>query len=106
MLTGIELISIISGLALILGVIGLIFGIYSLVCVKAMEKATHTVTYMPVDNEIDKMNEEYLKNLKKEDDWATPESEIEKQNKLFAKDLEKELPDFSPDDDSKKRYVF
>jgi len=106
MLTEITILTIISGLALISGVIGLILGIYSLVCVKAMEKATHTVTYMPVDKEIDKINEEYLQNSKKVDEWATPESEIEKQNELFAKDLEKELPDFSPDDDSKKRYAF
>lgn len=105
MLTEITLLSIISGLALILGVLGLGLGIYSVVCVKAMEKATHTVTYMPVDPEIDKMNEEFLKSTK-EDTWATQESEIEKQNKMWAEDLEKEFPEFSPTEDDKKRIVF
>jgi hypothetical protein len=92
-----------SGLALIVGVMGLGLGIYSLICVKAMEKATHTVTYMPVDEEVDKLNKEYLEKV---DNWGTQESEIEKQNKLWASDLEKEMPDFSPNGDDKKRYAF
>lgn len=105
MLTEIVVLSIISGLALIMGVLGLGLGIYSFVCVKAMEKATHTVTYMPVDPEIDKANEEFLKD-KKEDNWATSESEITRQNKLWAKDLEEEFPEFAPNDDDKKRISF
>jgi hypothetical protein len=104
MLTSLNLLFILSGLALISGVMGLCMGIYSMISVKAMEKATHTVTYMPVDKEIDKMNEEFLATQK--DEWGTSESEIEKQNKYWANDLEKEMPDFAPNDDDKKRIVF
>lgn len=104
LLTTETILFIMSGLALILGVMGLSMGIYSMICVKAMEKATHTVTYMPVDKEIDQLNEEFLKTQKEE--WATPESEIEKQNKYWANDLEKEMPDFAPDEEDKKRIIF
>ena len=78
--------------------VALIVGIYAIVSVKAMEKSTHSVTYMPIDPEIDKANQEFSNS------WATDDSEIEKQNKMWAKDLEENLPDFAPNDEDKKRF--
>lgn len=47
--------------ALFLSAITAITGIYALILVKAMEKSTHAVTYMPIDPEFKKESEKQLK---------------------------------------------
>jgi len=96
-----------SDLSLIFSIIGLtiaclsvIIGSYAAIKVVAIEKSTHSVTYMPIDPEIDKANKEYV------DQWATQDEEIEKQNKLFSKDLKEVMPELAPTDDDKKRFIF
>lgn len=85
-----------SIIGLLFGLIGTIIGSLSLIKIIAMEKSTHTITYQPVDTEIDKANEELISK------WATKESVIAKDRELFQEDLETEMPDFFPEDDDKE----
>jgi hypothetical protein len=87
-------------LSLIIAIIGTIIGLVALVKTIAAEKSTHTITYKPVDDEIEKANSEYLKN------WATKDSTIAKDQEMFEEDLENEMPDFFPDEDDKKVHSF
>lgn len=91
---------IFSFLSLTLSGISVILGSYAAIKVGAIEKSTHSVTYMPIDPEVDKANKEYVEK------WATGEEVIDQQNKQFAKDLEETMPDFFPNDDDKKKFVF
>lgn len=57
----------------------------ALLKVLAMEKSTHSVQFMPVEDAL------------KTDEWATSEDEVSKQNKLYKENLEETLPDFMED---------
>lgn len=92
----INILLIFSILGLIFGLLGTILGLVALIKVIAAEKSTHTMTYMPVDEEIERANEEVMKN------WATKESAIAKDQELFREDLETEMPDFFPDEEEKE----
>ena len=92
----IDVLLIISSLAFTLSFISTILGLVALIKIIAAEKSTHTMTYMPVDDEIEKANEKVLNN------WATKESAIAKDQELFREDLESEMPDFFPDEDEKE----
>lgn len=86
--------------SLIFGLIGTIIGLIAIIKVVAMEKSTHTVTFKPMDEEIDKENNEFLKN------WATKESRIAKDHEMYKEDLETEMPDFFPTEEDTKKYSF
>lgn len=88
--------SVFSVLALLLA------GVALIKCIGA-EKSTHSVQYMPIDPEIDKMNEQFLK---EKDKWATSEESLAEQMKAFKEDLEDQMPEFAPDDEDKKIYSF
>ena len=92
----VDLFVIISTICLFFSILGTILGLVALIKVIGAEKSTHTMTYMPVDEEIERANEEVLKN------WATKESAIAKDQELFREDLENEMPDFFPDEDEKE----
>lgn len=77
-----------SGLGFIFGITGTSCAIYALIKTIAVEKSTHTVHLQPVDTEIDRANEEYLKQ------WGTSEESINEQNQLLKEDLETEMPQF------------
>ena len=89
-----------SIISLILGLFDTIIGLIAIIKVVAMEKSTHTVTYQPIDEEIEKANSEYLNS------WATKESAIAKDQEMFQEDLETEMPDFFPDDEDRKIRSF
>ena len=99
-MTKLDLFIRISSISLIFSVISTIIGLVALVKNIATEKSTHSVTYMPMDQEIDKENEEFLKN------WATKESKIAEDQELFREDLETEMPDFFPDEEDRKRHSY
>jgi len=99
------IILVISSLSLITSCICIILSIGAWIDAKALAKSTHTLQYMPVDEQIDQKNNEYLKTLRNEP-WASSEASIQEQNKLFKKDLEEEMPEFSPTDDDKEVYSF
>jgi F0F1-type ATP synthase membrane subunit b/b' len=92
----INILLIFSVLGFTFGLLGTIIGLIACVKVLAMEKSTHTITYQPIDDEIEKANEEVMKK------WATKESAIAKDQELFREDLETEMPDFFPDEDEKE----
>lgn len=64
----------------------------------AKEKATHTVQLVPVDEEVDRANQEYMKK------WATSEEAIKKENKLYQEEVQDEMPQFALDDDDKEIF--
>lgn len=84
--------------ALIIGSLALLFSLITLVMIRARDLATHTVQMMPVDEEIDRANEEYLKK------WATSDEAIKKQQKLYNEEIEDEMPEFSLSDDDKETF--
>jgi hypothetical protein len=92
---------IISTLGLIFGLLGTILGLLALVKSIAAEKSTHSVQYMPIDEEIDKENNDYLNQS-----WATKESAIAKDQDEFRQNLEDDMPDFYPDDDDRKVHSY
>ncbi len=86
-------------LSLFISVIFSVIAVISLAKVIGMEKSTHQVTYMPIDPEVDKENQEYMK-------WATDEETLKEQKKYFTEDLEDSMPEFMPDDEDKKIHSF
>ena len=98
MLTTMNILLIISLLALILAIIGTTFAIAAFIKIVGVEKSTHTIQY--VDPEIEAANKEYI------DNWATSDEAIEKQEKMYKEDLEVELPEFALSDEDKERFSF
>lgn len=82
----------------ILATIALVLSIISIVMQVARDKATHTVQMIPVDEEINRANEEFMKK------WATSEEAIQKQNKLYKEDLEEKMPEFALEDEDKEIF--
>jgi len=94
------LLAVCSLLSIILSVICLITSVFALIKVTAMEKSTHQVTYMPIDEQIDKENQDFMKQ------WATDDDSLQTQQKVFKEDLEDLMPEFAPEDDDKKIHSF
>jgi hypothetical protein len=88
---------------IIVGSIALLLSVISLVILIAKEKSTHTVQLTPVDTEIDRLNEEFLKNNRK-GSWATSEEAIKKQKDLYQEEIEAEMPEFSLNEDDKEVF--
>lgn len=82
----------------IISTIALIFSIVNTVMILAREKATHTVQMVPVDEEIDRANKEYLEK------WATSEKAIKKENKLYKEEIDTDMPEFSISDEDKEVF--
>jgi len=94
------LLTICSLLSIAFSLILIITSIYAAVKVTAMEKSTHQVTYMPIDEQIDKENQDFMKQ------WATDDDSLQTQQKVFKEDLEDLMPEFAPEDDDKKIHSF
>lgn len=85
-------------------VIGFILGLIAVIKVLALEKSTHQIQYVPVDEEIERANEEYLAQT---DQWATPSQIYETDDKKYKEELEGfGMTDFIPDEDDKKTRSF
>ena len=82
----------------IISTLALLFSSVSVILLIAREKSTHTVHMVPIDEEIERANKEYLKK------WSTSEEAINKQNKLFQEDVEKEMPEFALDEEDKEIF--
>lgn len=87
-----------SILSIILALVGSIFGILAFINVKALQKSTHSVQYMPFDPSVDSENQEFLD----KENWASSEEAITKENKLYESELEDEMPQFYQDEDATK----
>ena len=96
-LSHISVILALSGL--IIASIGTVIGILAYIDVKSIQRSTHSIQYMPVDDAIDKENEAYLSTIQ-ENDWATSPDVLKEQESLYKDELEKKMPDFvSTDED-------
>ena len=96
-LQGISIFSLIfSFFSCIFASFGLYYALKAWSANEAMRLSTHTVTYTPVDKEIEKANQ----------DWATKQETIQKHQKMFEEDLEYEMPEFAPDEDDKQIFSF
>ena len=63
----------------------------------AAEKATHTVTFQPLDESLKSGLEQ---------GWATAPSTLDKQQKLYKADIEEKMPEFATDEEEEKVYTF
>ena len=63
-----QILIIVSLLGCILGVIGVILSMYAIILAKSLEKATHSVQFMPVNDAIDPdfSNQKVMENINKE----------------------------------------
>jgi len=89
-----------SSISLIFSFLTALFAIKAYIEVKAMEKSTHSLQYVPVDPEIDKANQEFMA----QDKWASSEKAIHKQNELYKEEIEEKLPEFALSDEDKEVF--
>ena len=63
-----QILIIVSLLGCILGVIGVILSMYAIILAKSLEKATHSVQFMPVNEAIDPdfSNQKVMEDINKE----------------------------------------
>jgi hypothetical protein len=94
---------IISSLSFIFSFLTVGFAFKALIEVKAMQRSTHAVEYVPIDPEIDKANDEYMRK-EKEREWATSSKSIHKQNEMYKEQIEDNLPEFVLSEDDKEIY--
>ena len=87
---------IFSGLTCIFSIFALYYSVKAWTACEATRLSTHTVTYAPIDKEIDQANSE----------WATRQETIKKHNDMFVEDIEEEMPEFAADDEDKEIYSF
>jgi len=86
----------------IIGILGAVVGALALIKVEAMERSTHSLQYVPLSEEIDEANTEYIKSQS----WATTDSSLKDQKKMYEEDLEDQMPEFLPSEEDKKLYSF
>ena len=84
--------------ACILSTLALALSCTAMIMMIAREKATHTVQLVPVDEEVNRANEEYMKQ------WRTSDDAIDKQNKMHQDNTEENMPEFSLDDEDKELF--
>lgn len=70
----------------------------ALLKIMTMEKSTHSIQYVPVDEEIEKANEAYMNK------WATDDKSINKEMKAYREEIETEMPEFALDDEDKEIF--
>ena len=106
-LTSTLIFGILALTSLVIAVLGTVIAIYSLIEIKSLQRSTHSIQYMPVDEAVDKENQEYLDSLQtKKEGWATSEETLKKQHKLFEEDLEKKMPEFATTDEDREILSF
>jgi hypothetical protein len=103
-LTHLSVILALSGL--IIASIGTIIGTLAFIEVKSIQRSTHQIQYMPVDDAIDKENEAFLKTVNSDDSWATSPDSIKKQETLYKEELESEMPNFVSTDEDQEIISF
>ena len=92
-----SLILALSGL--IIASISAVIGTLAFIEVRSIQRSTHSIQYMPVDDAIDKENEAFLKTVKTDDSCATSPDTLKKQDELYKEELESEMPSFASTDE-------
>jgi uncharacterized protein YqhQ len=107
-LTITHIFAILALTSLLLAVLGIGLAVYSLIEVKSLQRSTHQVQFMPVDEAIDRENQDFINSLQTRDMepevshrdmWATTDESLKKQNELYRDDLERTMPEFVDDDE-------
>ena len=80
--------------------LGVLLAVLSWTKVQALEKSTHTVQMVPIDEEIDKANRDYM------EQWATSQKSLEEQAKMDIEDRDDLMPEFASSEEDKKTYTF
>ena len=86
-----------SIISLTLSVISCIVGTFALCKIIGLEKSTHQVQFVPIDEEINQANEEFN---------ATSGETFSEEQKLYNEALSEEMPEFALNDDDKKTFSF
>jgi hypothetical protein len=86
-----------SIIGLTIACISCIVGCLALCKIIGLEKSTHQVQFVPIDEEINKANEEFR---------ATPSSVLAEEQKLYNQQLEDEMPEFALSEEDKKTFSF
>lgn len=90
---------IVSSISFIFSFLTVGFAFKALIEVKALQRSTHSLEYVPVDPEIDKANNEFLSK-----EWASSEKAINKQNEMYKDEIEEKLPEFALSDEDKEIF--
>jgi len=91
-----SLILALSGL--IIASIGAVIGTLAFIEVRSIQRSTHSIQYMPVDDAIDKENEAFLKS-QNDESWATSPDTLKKQDELYKEEMEQKMPSFASTDE-------
>lgn len=84
--------------ALILSVIALVFGFIACYKIIGMEKSTHNIQYMPVEDAVKNPFEGGFESFLGGD----LDKKLERDNKLYKEEIEELMPQFAPSDEDKK----
>lgn len=106
-LTPVLIFGILALTGFVLAVLGTTIAVFCLIEVKSLQRSTHSIQYMPVDEAIDKENQAFLNSLQtKKEGWATSEESLLKQHKMFEEDLENVMPEFATTDEDREILSF
>lgn len=84
--------------SLIIGIVSLVFGFIACYKIIGVEKSTHTVQYMPVEDAVKDPFKSGFDSFMGDD----LESKLQKDNELFREELEEIMPQFAPSEEDKK----
>lgn len=101
-LTLVHISAILALSAFIIAALAAVLGALAYINVLAIQRSTHSIQYMPVDDAIDKENEAYLKSVQNDDSWATSPEVLRKQDMLYKEDLEESMPEFVSTDEDRE----
>jgi len=99
----------ISITTLLFSISGFIMGLMSFIKSSALEKSTHSVQYMPIEDNLkglDPFNDDLTPKMSEDDFWGTKPAYFKEDAKLYKEQLEKDMPEFAPDDYDKKVRSF
>ena len=89
MMNDINITLVLNLVAIILSSLSLIIGTIALAKIIGLNSSTHSVQLMPVDPEIDKINQQYTK------EWATSDKAIKEEMNMYKEDIEDNMNQFS-----------
>ena len=88
-------------------IFAIILSLLSYAKITGIEKATHSVQYIPIDTEFDRQNEDFLSKSQTDADWATSEESIAAEDKKYKKEMnEAGMEEFLSDEEDLKTHSF
>ncbi len=88
-------------------IFAIILSLLSYAKITGIEKATHSVQYVPMDPMTDRENEEFLDENQQRKRWDTSEEALTEQDKVYRKDMEEAgMEEFLSDEEDLKTHSF